>query len=63
MPREIARAHADLGHDVRLAAEDRRAHLIEARSRFERMGSPHRVAEVDRVLQTPAAWRLSADGP
>ena len=54
MPREIARAHAALGRDTRVAPDVRRAHLVEARARFEQMGSPHRVADVDRALGRPA---------
>jgi class 3 adenylate cyclase len=50
MPREIARAHADLGQLSRLRSTDRRAHLLEARTRFERMGSPHLAAAAAQAL-------------
>lgn len=50
MPREIARAHADLGQHSRLRSTDRRAHLLEARTRFERMGSPHLAATAAQAL-------------
>jgi len=55
MAREAAYAHAELGRSSTVPAADRRAHLTEARSRFERLGSPHRVLELTQAIERQAA--------